>query len=317
MDQKDRMLLEARSVMRYTAGVLEKILDDDADLVLSARVIGDSDGEETSNIMDQQPEDRIAKIRRLTFERVAKLGYEVTPHDVERFFDETQWRSLPALNRRAIWERFLDPRYEYPEMPTNPRSTTNTQRLHEDTRIRVESLLEIICLLENLHRIDPSSDILARVRTQRQRYEGFLRKRETPVETMRREAFAQAEEITGVPAKKLAKCFDRVRWSSIRKERFAELEELVFENVPSAGVWRREPDDPVKWQKWKQESNQAAALNASARAALPSVIKLFENLRAEIGNWHRKQANQAMEKATLERTIERAKARLSAHDQAA
>lgn len=293
MDQKDRMLAHARQVMQTTARALQKILDDDDDMILSAGVVGDADVDEGETMQQEtQPETeetRIQKIRRATFERVSKLAYDTTPQAAEQWYDATSWSSFPAVNRQAIYERFKDPRYRYPELPTNPRHVVNNFHFTDDVRIRLENVLEIICLLEDLHSVDPSNDaraLLKRVEQQRERYKY---RNETPVERLRRLAFQQCEEISGVPAEKLAKVFDRIPWSKLRTERFEELEALIFENV-SRGEWQREPRDPIEREKWKQRNKEAAAAHKRAKAAVMPVTRLVENLRAEIASYYRKQS---------------------------
>ncbi len=295
MDQKDLLLIKAHNALQSTRALLEKILDDDDDAVLSARVIGEAGEEETMNTEIQQPtpETPIQRLRREIFKRVSDLSHGVTPEAAQQFYDGMLW-SYPAINRRAIFERFKDERYSYPEMPANPRSTTTTARYGDDVRIRMDAILEIICLFEDLHSVDPSNDIMAQVKASRARYERVMFKGESRVDKLRREAFAEIARLSGKSETKVAAVYDRIPWKALRVDRFAEVEAEIMPPFPDTFVGRQhEPKNDLEWEKLRQAERERIAHRDYALEARNLITRIIENLHGETGAERTKELTRA------------------------
>lgn len=306
MDQKDLLLIKAHSALMSTKAVLDKILRDDDDVILSARVIGDTGEDET---MSTQTETPIEKLRRETFRKISELAYRKSPEDVEKWFDDQTWFGFPAVIMRRIEEFFVNPRH----VPLPDRKRIDL--LSDEAIERIETFDEIVSLLAALRKVDRTHDIPYGLKVSRERYDMMLRKQETPIETMRRHAFTSLASLTGRPKEKIAKLYDAIDWRNpvrwdegTRTGRYAVVYDFLFGDLPQPAYYRNEPKNAEERERRQAYSDHVWAEHHRAHALVHPVTKTFENLRAEIGRWRGAQSLKDARKTDLQKQIMKAQA---------
>lgn len=310
MDHRDLLLIKAHSALMSTKAVLDRILRDDDDVVLSARVIGDAGEDEAMNTDTQQPEETpIQKLRRETFKQISELAYRRTPEEVGKWFDDQTWIEFPAVMHRRIEEFFANPRH----VPLPDRKRIDL--LSEDAIERIEKIDEIVALLARLRKVDRTHDILYGLKVSRERYDMMLRKQETPIETMRRHAFTSLASLTDRPKEAIAKVYDAIDWrdpvrwdEQTQKGRFAVVYSFLFSDLPQPQYYRNEPKNAEEHKRRKAYSDYVWAEHQRAKNLVHPVVKTFEALRAEIARWHQGQSVKEARKTDLQKQIIKAQA---------
>lgn len=288
MDQRDVLLFKARAALQATRELLGKILQDDDDAVLSARVIGDTGDQEMPE--EKTEETYVQKVRREVSEEIASLAYKRSPQDALAFFDDQTWIEFPAVMKQRIEEYFGHPRY----VPYADKVRINSERVVE----LIENMERITALLYALRQVDRSNDIKWNLKVSHERYEALLRRNETAEQTLRRHAFKQAADMTGKPEKAFEKIFNRIDWKALKNNRFAELRALLFSDLPEYD-YSEAPSEERAWRQWRANNRAASAAAENAARLQPALEILFYSLRGDIAReqWRAKQAKRAAKAA--------------------
>lgn len=248
--------------------LLEKILEAKDDISME-------EDEVMSKQREQMQETHIEKRRRETFDQIARLAFQRTAKEAEIFFDDLDWIACPADIQKQIRDYFGRPGFNYDAASTQPGSIASADL--------VKNMKQIVELINYLRKVDRHGDLLWQTKVLGEKYERELRRRETPIQTLRRHAFARAAELTGRPAKNFEQIYDRIDWSptTIHMQRFKELRRFIYETMPEFDG-RDRPEDHEDWRRWRDQNKAAVKAQQWAEHIYPGIERLFAELRYDI-----------------------------------